>query len=86
MVPYPGPRLFSGRTGVYRAGMALQQAIAQRGELSRPPHLRTGTPPKVCASCMYFRPKSLRAGKCRLYGGYPVDAGDVCDSYKAKGS
>ena len=65
--------------------MALEQAIAQRGEKSRPPHLRVGTPPKVCANCMYYRAKSLRAGVCRLYGSYPVEASQVCDSFRAKG-
>jgi hypothetical protein len=66
--------------------MAVSEAIAKVGERSRPPHLRQGTQERSCATCMYFRPKSLTAGACRLYGSYPVQASQLCNSYRAKGS
>lgn len=64
--------------------MALPEAIAKRGETSKPPNLRTGKPPRICANCKYYRPKSLTAGVCRLYGSYRVQAGQTCDSYSPK--
>lgn len=66
--------------------MALRDAIkngAASGKPVRPPNL--GAAPagsdRMCASCRYFKGGGLRGGKCRLYGGYPVRANQVSDSY-----
>jgi hypothetical protein len=61
--------------------VALYEAI-KTGRRMEPPHLRASSRGKACASCRYFKAKVGRAGVCRLYGGWPVAPGDVCDSYR----
>lgn len=55
---------------------------------SRPPHLRqsSGDPdgdgiPDRCSTCRHFQAGPGTSGSCRLYGGYRVNAAQVCDSY-----
>lgn len=66
--------------------MALVDAIRQgaaSGRPVRPPNL--GVAPagsdRMCAGCKYWKPQGLRGGACRLYGGYPTQPGQVCDSF-----
>jgi hypothetical protein len=67
--------------------MAMATAAQQRSRRRTPPNLRKAPPnfdgdkdgvPDRCGTCTFFT-----AGKCRLYGGYPVSAGQVCNSYRA---
>lgn len=60
--------------------MALKEAMkAPR----KPPNLRRGTAKAHCAGCVHFRGGGGRKGKCALYS-YPVEASQVCDSFRAK--
>lgn len=68
---------------------ALADAIKQgavSGRKVEPPNLRTAEPGGVaCQGCKYFRAKSVRGdGSCRLYGGYPVNARQVSDSFRPR--
>lgn len=68
---------------------ALADAIKQgaaSGEQVEPPNLRAAGPGGVaCAGCKYFKVRSVRGdGACRLYGGFPVNARQVCDSFRPK--
>jgi hypothetical protein len=44
-----------------------------------PPNLRPTDGNRMCGNCAYFE------GMCRMYD-YPVDAGEVCDSWYPRGS
>jgi hypothetical protein len=68
---------------------ALAEAIKQgaaSGKQVRPPNLRSAEPGgAACANCRYFKLRSVRGdGACRLYGGFPVNARQVCDSFRPK--
>jgi hypothetical protein len=42
---------------------------------------------EACGGCRYFKVQDVAGrGACRLYGGYPVSAGQVCDSFRPKGA
>lgn len=65
---------------------ALREALqAQAKGKSKPPRLRVASrPARSCSSCTYFKAKALNgSGACRLYGGFPVKAGQVSDAWKA---
>jgi hypothetical protein len=68
---------------------ALAEAIKQgaaSGKQVRPPNLRAAGPGGVsCGACRYFKLRSVRGdGACRLYGGFPVNARQVCSSFRPK--
>ena len=71
---------------------AKAQEDAKAGEedakKQKPPHLRTGGKdgdkdgiPDECSTCVYY--KGGQSGTCQKYD-WPVDGGEVCDSYEAK--
>lgn len=50
-----------------------------RHDRKRPPELRQGEGTSRCANCRHFGQRA-----CRLYGGYPVKPGQVCDSFESR--
>lgn len=69
--------------------MALADAIkagAASGKPVRPPNLGVALPQskRMCAACRYYRSGGLKGGACRLYGGYPVRANQVSDSFRPR--
>jgi hypothetical protein len=65
---------------------AMRQGAAQ-GSQQQPPGLRPGMGGEACGGCRYFKVQDVAGrGACRLYGGFPVSAGQVCDSFRPKGA
>jgi hypothetical protein len=61
--------------------MAVREAMQSK---KRPPHLRLGNARQRCGLCKHFRAtdgSAAGSGVCLLYGGYPVRATQLCDSF-----
>lgn len=63
--------------------MAVTQQAMQKRRI--PPHLRAASGSSNCGNCRYFKAAGAGKGKCRMYSGYPVSSGQICDSYKPRG-
>lgn len=50
---------------------------------TRPHHLHVSTGSDRCGNCAWFHAgKSIHAGNCAMFGGWPVRSDQVCDSYE----
>lgn len=73
----PDAPVESGGKGEELDQEKLDMALAiERSKRNVPPHLRRATGESACETCRHFH-----NDQCELYDGYPVNPGEVCDSW-----